>query len=80
MTNTLQGGLGVTPGSGGWRRVEGVVGLHDERVSFGWLGFWLFKGRELMVISIVSLANFRHLKFTCHRSPRITTTCHLFAP
>jgi hypothetical protein len=23
----------VTPGSGGWRRVEAVVGLHDERVS-----------------------------------------------
>ena len=29
----LVGGLGVTPGSGGWRRVEGIVGLHDEVVS-----------------------------------------------
>ena len=29
----FSGGLGITPGKGAWRRVEGVVGLHNEQVS-----------------------------------------------
>lgn len=32
-----QGGLGITPGQGEWRRVKAIVAVHDEQVGERWL-------------------------------------------
>jgi hypothetical protein len=34
ITSTLQGGLGITPGEGEWKRVSTIIPLQDEKVGF----------------------------------------------
>lgn len=42
-TNTLQGGLGITPKKGDWKRVQSIMALHDDRANHTWLHTWLTK-------------------------------------
>lgn len=37
----IQGGLGITPGEGEWRRVKSIMALHDEKSNREWIQSWL---------------------------------------
>lgn len=40
----VQHGLGITPGQGEWKRVKGIVALHDEEADKAWLEKWTWGG------------------------------------
>ena len=39
-STTLDGGLGVLPGSKDWSRVESIMALHDHEFNDMWLRSW----------------------------------------
>ncbi|KAJ9120048.1 hypothetical protein QFC22_002945 [Naganishia vaughanmartiniae] len=43
VTSTLQGGLGITPGEGEWKRVTAIIPLQDEKANQEWVQTWLTK-------------------------------------
>jgi anoctamin-10 len=40
----VQHGLGITPGQGKWKRVKGIVALHDEEADKAWVDKWTLGG------------------------------------